>query len=73
MPSNTLKKGKKEEYQEEEQEDDDEEEEMKGTRRDVEDMQDSLVVVEGMMIKFPQVTFAPFQLLLQVSFHQEDS
>ena len=49
---------------EEEKKEDDE-----GTRRDEEDMQDSLVVKEGMMLKFPLVPFSaylfPLHLLLQ--------
>ena len=52
------------------------EEEMGGERRDEEDMQDILVVEEGMFVKFPLVLFVtcllPLQLLLQVSFHQEE-
>ena len=42
-------------------EDDDEEEEMEGQRKDEEDIQDSLVVQEGMIVKFvlvPVITFA---------------
>ena len=35
-------------------------EEMKGKRRDEEDMQDRLVVEEGMIIKFPLVPVATF-------------
>ena len=57
-------------------EDDDEEEEMEGKKRDIEDMQDSLVVEEGMIVKFPLVPFAtcllPLQLLLQGSLQQEE-
>ena len=41
------------EDKEEKKEDDDEKAEMAGKRRDEEDMQDSLVVDEGMMVKFP--------------------
>ena len=63
------------EDKEEKKEDDDEEEEMAGKRRDEEDMQDSLVVEEGMIVKFPLVPFTtcllPLQLLLQCSFQQE--
>ena len=40
--------------------DDDDEEEMEGKRRDEEDMQDSLVVAEGMIVKFPLVAIATF-------------
>ena len=47
---------------------------MEGKRRDEEDIQDSLVVEEGMMVKFSLVPFAtclgPLQRLLQGSFHQ---
>ena len=46
------KEEKKEEY--------DNGEEMKGKRRDEEDMQDSLVVKEGMIVKFPLVRVATF-------------
>ena len=49
---------------------------MEGKRRDREDMQDSLVVEEGMIFIFPLVPFAtcllPLQLLLQGSFQQEE-
>ena len=59
---NTLKEGEKEEdLEEEKKEDDDDDEEMEGKRRDAEDMQDSLVVEEGMMVKFPFVLFATFE------------
>ena len=37
---------------------------MEGKRRDAEDMQDSLVVEEGMMVKLPLVLFDNLQLLL---------
>ena len=57
---NLLKLGEKEEDGEEKKEDDDEEEEMKGKRRDEEDIQDSLVVQESMIIKFPLVPIATF-------------
>ena len=40
--------------------DDDDEEEMEGKRRYGEDMQDSLVFEEGMIVKFPLVNFATF-------------
>ena len=33
---------------------------MEGKRRDEEDMKDSLVVEEGMIVKFPLVPFATF-------------
>ena len=57
-----LKNEGKEEDEEEEKEEDDDEEEMEGKRRDEVDMQDSLVVDEGI----------PLQLQLQISFHQEE-
>ena len=57
---NLLKEEEKEEDEEEKKEDDDDEEEMEGKRRDEEDMQDSLVVEEGMIVKFPLVPFATF-------------
>ena len=50
---------------------------MEGKRRVEEDMQDSLVVEEGMIVKFPLVLSAicllPLQLLLQGSFYQKRS
>ena len=49
---NLLKYGEKKEDGEEKKEDDDKEEEMEGKRRDEEDMQDSLMVEEGMMFNF---------------------
>ena len=55
----------KEEDDEEKKEDDDEEEEMEGKRRDEEDMQDSLVVEEGMMVKFSLVPFTTCLLPLK--------
>ena len=71
---NFLKAVKKEEYNEEKQKDgeekeeDDEEkkkndekkEEMEGKRRDEDDMQDSLVVEEGMMVNFPLAPYHCF-------------
>ena len=61
---NLLKEEEKEEDEEEKKEekkeDDDDEEEMDGKRRDEEDMHDSLVVEEGMIVKFPLVPFATF-------------
>ena len=73
---NTLKEGEKDENWEEKKEDDDDEEEMEGKRKDGEDMQDSLVVEEGQIVKFPMVPFAtcllPLQLLLQDYFQQEE-
>ena len=72
---NLLKYGEKKEDGEEKKENDDEWEEMDGKRKDEEDMKDSLVVEEGMIVKFPLVPFAtcllPLQLLLQGSFHQK--
>ena len=54
----------------EEKKDGEEEEKMEGKMTDVEDMQDSLVDEEGMMVKLPLVTFAtcllPLQLLIYV-------
>ena len=48
----------------------------RGKRRDEEDIQDSLVVEEGMIVKFPLVPFAtcllPLQLLCQGYFHQKE-
>ena len=73
--SNLLKEENKEEDEEEKKEDDDKEEEMEGKQRDDEDMQDSLMVEEGMIVKYLLVLFATcvlaLQLLLQGSFHQE--
>ena len=72
---NLLKEEEKEEDEEEKKEDDDKEEEMEGKQRDDEDMQDSLMVEEGMIVKYLLVLFATcvlaLQLLLQGSFHQE--
>ena len=69
---NLLKEEEKEEDEEEKKEDDEEKEEIEGNRRDEEDMQDSLVLEEGMIVKFPLVPFVtcflPLQLLLQGSF-----
>ena len=58
--SNLLKKGEKEKDGEEKKEDDDDEDEKEGKRRDEEDMHDSLVVEEGMIVKFPFVLIATF-------------
>ena len=56
--------------------DDDKEEKMEGKRMHEEDMQDSLVVEEGIMVYFPLINFAtcllPLQLLPQGSFLQEE-
>ena len=48
---NLLQEEEKEEVEEEKKEDGDDEEDMEGKRRNEKDMQDSLVVEEGMMIK----------------------
>ena len=73
---NLLKEEEKEEDEKEKKNDDDQGEEMKGKRRDEEDMQDILVVEEGIMVKFSVIPFAtclfPLQLLLQDSFPQEE-
>ena len=65
---NLLKEEEKEEEEEEKKEDDDDVEEIEWTSRDDEDMQDNLVVEEGIMVKFSLVPFAtcllPLQLLL---------
>ena len=45
---------------EEKKEDDDDEEDMEGKRRDEEDIQDSLVVQEGIIVTFPLVPVAAF-------------
>ena len=42
---------------------------MEGKRRDVEDRQDSLVLEEGMIVKFPLVYFATFAV---TAFQQEE-
>ena len=57
---------------EEEKEDDDEEEKIEGKRRDEEDIQDSLVVQEGMIVKFPLVQLPLLQHLLQSVFFQQE-
>ena len=71
-----LLKEEEEEEEEEEEKNCDDEEEREGKRRDEEDMQDSLVVEEGMIVKFSFVSFAtcllPMHLMLQGSFHQEE-
>ena len=70
-----MKEEEKEEDEEKNKEADDYSEEIEGKRRGEEDMQDSLVVEEGMMVIFSLV-FLPLspslQLLLQGSFHQEE-
>ena len=49
---------------------------MEGKRRDEEDVQDSLVLEEGMMVKFPLVPFVfcllELQLLLQDCFTKKN-
>ena len=57
---NLLKKGEKEEDGEEKKEDDDDDEEIEGKRRGEEDMQESLVLEEGMILKLPLVFFYHF-------------
>ena len=61
-PPNLLK-------EEEKNKDDNSEEEMEGKRRNAEDMQDSLLVEEGMMVAFALVHFftclLPLQLLIK--------
>ena len=58
--SNLLKQGEKGEDGEEKKEDDDDEEEMEGKMSDEDNIQGSLVVQEGMIVKFPLVLVAPF-------------
>ena len=55
-----MMQGDKEEDGEEKKEVDDDEKDMKGKGRDEEDMQESLVMVQGMMVKFPLVLVATF-------------
>ena len=59
LPS-LLKQGEKEEDGEEKKEGDDDKEEMEGNRRDVEDMQDRLVLEGGMIVQFLLLNFATF-------------
>ena len=65
----------KEEEKHDEEKKDDYVEKMEGKRRVDEDMPDSLVVEEGICVKFPLVPFASclltLKLLLQGSFKQE--
>ena len=56
--TNLPKEAEKEDDEEEKKGDDDDEEKVEGKRRNEEDMQDSLVVEEGMMVEFPLVPFA---------------
>ena len=64
--TNFLKKEEKEEDDVEKEEDDeekkenDEKEELEGKRREEEDIQDSLVVQEGRIVKFPLIPVATF-------------
>ena len=51
------------------QQEDDDDEEIEGNRRDEEDMQDILVVGEGVLVKFLLVSFATCFLPLQL--HQD--
>ena len=60
--------GEEEEDGEEKKEDDYEEEEMEGKRSDEEDIQDSLVVQEGMKVNFTLVPFATFAALASTFF-----
>ena len=73
---NLLKEEEKEEDEGEKNDDHDDKEQMEGKRRDEEDMQDSLVVEEGIMVRFSLVCLVIFllslQLLLQGSFHEEE-
>ena len=69
---NLLKLGEKEDEGEKMKEVDDKEEEMEGKRRDEEDIQESLVVEEGMIVNFPMVPLLLWQLLLQDSFQKEE-
>ena len=61
---------------EEREDDDDDKQEMERKRRDEEDMQDSLVVLERIVIYFPFVPLAtcllPLQLLLPGSLEQRE-
>ena len=65
-----------EEDEEEKKDDSDEEEERERKRRDEKDRLNSLVVEEGMLVKFPFVSLAtcllPMQIMLEGSFHQEE-
>ena len=61
-----------EEDGEKKKEDDDDDEEMEGKRRDDEDIQDSLVVQEGMIVKFPMVPVATFSAPALMFFQQEE-
>ena len=60
-PSKPPEVGEKEEDGEEKKEDDADEEEIEGKRRDEEDIKDSLVVQEGMKVKFPSIPVTTFE------------
>ena len=66
---NLRKEKDKEEDEEEKKDDYDDEKGMEGKRKEKEDIQDSIVVEGGRVVKFPLVPFAscflPPQLLLQ--------
>ena len=65
---NLLKSGKKEEDGGgEKKENGDDEEELEGKGRDSEDMQDSVVLEKGMIVKLPWSILPLLQLLLQGS------
>ena len=57
---NLMKLGEKQEDGEEKKENDNDEEKLEGKRRDEEVMEDSLVMEEGMIVKFPLVPVATF-------------
>ena len=62
---NLLKEEENEEDEQKKKEDDNEEEDMEGKRMDEEDMKDSLLVKEGIMVKLPLVIFVTFIFPLQ--------
>ena len=67
-----LKYGEKKKDWEEKKEDDDNEEETKGKRSNEEDIQDNLVLQEGIIVKFPLVTVATFSALASRFFFQKE-
>ena len=77
---NLLKEEEKQEDDDEKKEDDEEEEKIKGKRKDEDEMQDSLMVEECMMVNFPLVPCSlgnttcllPLHHLLQCSFQEEE-
>ena len=72
-PGGLLNILKEDEKEDEKKEDKEEEEEMEGKWRDEEEMYDSLVVEEGIILKFLLPTcILPIQILLQGSFCQEE-